>query len=81
MRREIFMVVRLRVGRLETEGGTVFELSLVGGGEYKQKLLWYLDFVDGSSPDGILIRDIAGNLYGTAGGGGEGVGVVFKVKP
>jgi uncharacterized repeat protein (TIGR03803 family) len=34
---------------------------------------------DGSSPTTGLIRDSAGNLYGTTGGGAFGAGVVFKV--
>jgi uncharacterized repeat protein (TIGR03803 family) len=34
---------------------------------------------DGSSPTQGLIRDSAGNLYGTTGGGVYGLGVVFKV--
>ena len=37
---------------------------------------------DGGSPRGKLVADAAGNLYGTAGGGGaHGRGVVFKVTP
>jgi hypothetical protein len=41
---------------------------------------------DGSSPLGGLVRDAAGNLYGTANSGGEcsvvgGCGVVFKIAP
>jgi uncharacterized repeat protein (TIGR03803 family) len=35
--------------------------------------------IDGSSPTMGLIRDSAGNLYGTTGGGAFGAGVVFKV--
>jgi uncharacterized repeat protein (TIGR03803 family) len=34
---------------------------------------------DGSSPTTGLIKDSAGNLYGTTGGGAFGAGVVFKV--
>lgn len=34
---------------------------------------------DGSSPTMGLIRDSKGNLYGTAGGGADAAGVVFKV--
>jgi uncharacterized repeat protein (TIGR03803 family) len=36
---------------------------------------------DGSSPLAGLIRDAAGNLYGTADGGTYGNGVVFKLSP
>ena len=44
---------------------------------------------DGANPVGVLIRDTAGNLYGTtgvggggscSGGGGEGCGTVFKLN-
>ena len=35
---------------------------------------------DGSEPNGSLVRDTAGNLYGTTGNGGTyGLGVVFKL--
>jgi len=37
---------------------------------------------DGSDPNGDLIRDSAGNFYGTAQGGGtSGFGVVYKMDP
>ncbi|MGH9431120.1 MAG: choice-of-anchor tandem repeat GloVer-containing protein [Terriglobia bacterium] len=37
---------------------------------------------DGSGPEGALVLDSAGNLYGTtAGGGASGFGVVFKLSP
>jgi uncharacterized repeat protein (TIGR03803 family) len=42
---------------------------------------------DGGTPNAGLVRDSAGNLYGTAFGGGDhrecvlGCGVVFKVSP
>jgi len=35
---------------------------------------------DGSSPNGKLVGDSAGNLYGTASLGGLGYGVVFKLN-
>jgi uncharacterized repeat protein (TIGR03803 family) len=35
---------------------------------------------DGASPGGF-VRDQAGNLYGTAGGGSNGAGVVYKLDP
>ena len=39
------------------------------------------DTTDGACPWGGLIRDSNGNLYGTAGGGAHGVGIVFMLDP
>ena len=36
---------------------------------------------DGGSPDTDLIQDSSGNLYGGAGGGTYGNGMIFKIKP
>jgi uncharacterized repeat protein (TIGR03803 family) len=65
-----------------TGQGTVFELvPPVGAGSYKEKVLWNFDGADGSGPNGGLILDSAGNLYGTTGqGGSSGNGVVFEVS-
>ena len=63
--------------------GTVFELvAPVGKGSYTEKVLWSFNGIDGAQPNGSLILDSAGNLYGTtAGGGSSGNGVVFQVTP
>jgi uncharacterized repeat protein (TIGR03803 family) len=54
------------VFKIDTEGNQTVLYSFTGG-------------ADGSSPNG-LIRDWAGNLYGTtSSGGASGAGVVFKV--
>jgi uncharacterized repeat protein (TIGR03803 family) len=68
-------------------GGTVFKLDTNG----KETILHTFSGVpDGSQPYGTLVRDGAGNLYGTTYGGGifdssrcnyNGCGVVFKVTP
>jgi uncharacterized repeat protein (TIGR03803 family) len=64
--------------------GTVFEIDTIG------KLTVLHSFngsSDGANPMGGLTRDAAGNLYGTASGGGDlscgfsGCGTVFKVTP
>jgi hypothetical protein len=61
--------------------GTVFELSPpLSGLLYKEKLLWSFNGTDGSQPNGGLIFDGEGNLYGmTSGGGSTGNGVAFEV--
>jgi uncharacterized repeat protein (TIGR03803 family) len=67
--------------------GTVFKLDKTG----KETVLYTFtdtDGADGSSPLAGLVRDAAGNLYGTAYYGGDsgsicsgGCGVVFKIAP
>jgi uncharacterized repeat protein (TIGR03803 family) len=59
--------------------GTVFQLSAAG----KLTLLHsFSGTPDGEDPYGGLVRDSAGNLYGTSlyGGSGGGFGTVFKVN-
>jgi len=62
--------------------GVVFKLSPVG----KETVLHRFSGSDGKIPSSGLIRDAAGNLYGTALRGGvqcsaSGCGVIFKIKP
>jgi uncharacterized repeat protein (TIGR03803 family) len=67
--------------------GTVFELAAPSGsGKYEHKILWNFGATgDGANPNGDLIQDSAGNLYGTTASGGSGrafaTGVVFEVIP
>ncbi len=59
--------------------GTVFKLSR---GDTETVLHSFTGSRDGACPYGGLVRDMAGNLYGTtAQGGTSGLGVVFKVSP
>jgi uncharacterized repeat protein (TIGR03803 family) len=69
--------------------GVVFKLDPTGN---ETPLYAFHGGADGSGPSSGLIRDEAGNLYGTTGGGGHvsqdcpgfplpGCGVVFKVDP
>jgi len=61
--------------------GTLFELA-ASGKAYKEKVLWSFDGKDGSVPYDSLILDSEGHLYGTTSGGGlNGQGVVFELKP
>ncbi len=69
--------------------GTVFELSPSANGKWKSKVLHnFTGGKDGASPMSGLILDAAGNLYGSASGGGKynsscqgGCGVVFELTP
>jgi uncharacterized repeat protein (TIGR03803 family) len=62
--------------------GTVFELSPNGSGGYTESILFNFNGVSGASPEGSLIRDASGNLYGTTYSGGfSNVGTVFKLSP
>ena len=67
-------------------GGTVFELSPTTTGPWKQTVLYSFGggSPNGYSPEGGLVRDAAGNLYGTAHSGGNGFGLdgtVFEISP
>jgi hypothetical protein len=64
--------------------GAVFCLAAPagGGGLRKETLLHrFSDGNDGTSPEGGLILDASGNLYGTALGGETHGGVVFRLRP
>ena len=72
--------------------GTAFELSPQSGGSWKATLLhsFGLNPSDGQNPSGGLVRDAAGNLYGTTINGGadtcsstapKGCGTVFELSP
>jgi len=62
--------------------GCIFELRPSANGGWHESILYNFSRPDGSSPDGSLVFDTAGNLYGTtAGGGTHGGGVVFELSP
>jgi uncharacterized repeat protein (TIGR03803 family) len=64
--------------------GVVFKLTPQSGGSWTESLLYtFTDAADGGYPgSGQLVFDHAGNLYGTASGGGSGDnGVVFELTP
>lgn len=61
--------------------GTAFELVKSGGG-YTEKVLYSFgaSASDGVNPESALVRDLAGNLFGTTGAGGaSGFGTVFEL--
>jgi uncharacterized repeat protein (TIGR03803 family) len=62
-----------------SSAGTVYEL--VPNGD--EKVIYrFTGQADGGGPAGGLVRDSAGNLYGTTQyGGNSGVGAIFKVTP
>jgi uncharacterized repeat protein (TIGR03803 family) len=62
-----------------SDNGTVFKISAEG----KETVLHsFSSGTDGANPQGSLLRDAGGNLYGTTfGGGASGAGTVFKVGP
>jgi uncharacterized repeat protein (TIGR03803 family) len=65
--------------------GTAFELKrpTKTGGKWTEKMLHvFTDSDDGAGPNGGLIFDAKGRLYGTAGGGGSArLGIVFRLSP
>ena len=69
--------------------GTVFKLAPGKDGEWTFTVICSFDETDGKSPDGSLIFDVYGNLYGTTNGGGAhnsdcdypGCGTVYELTP
>jgi uncharacterized repeat protein (TIGR03803 family) len=66
------------------DSGTVFQLSPNGSGSWTENILYSFksDGEDGGGPEGDLIFDRTGNLYGTTvGGGAYNYGTVFQLSP
>jgi uncharacterized repeat protein (TIGR03803 family) len=62
--------------------GTVFELKPGSNGQWTEKVLHRFNGDDGSDPQGGLIFDAAGNLYGVNGTGGDNnYGTIFQLIP
>lgn len=66
--------------------GMVYELSPTTGGQWKETILYeFTGQEDGEYPDGALVFDGEGNLYGTASRGGPRIscqcGNVFELVP
>jgi uncharacterized repeat protein (TIGR03803 family) len=69
--------------------GAVFELTPGAGDTWSEQVLYtFQDGTDGAEPGASLIFDQAGNLYGTAGIGGDvacnppyGCGTIYKLSP
>jgi uncharacterized repeat protein (TIGR03803 family) len=60
--------------------GTVFELTPDSGTWTEAVLYVFGSQSDGGTPQGGLLRDAVGNLYGTAGLAGLGCGTVFQLS-
>ncbi len=58
--------------------GTVFQLDRTGS---ETVLYSFTGGADGANASGPVIFDSRGNIYGTAGGGANGSGVVFELSP
>ena len=58
--------------------GVVYKLDAAG---QETVLYTFTGGSDGANPSFGVVRDSAGNLYGTTGGGGDCCGVVFKIDP
>jgi uncharacterized repeat protein (TIGR03803 family) len=62
--------------------GSVLAQPAAGLGGSKLTTLWFLSVADGAQPNGTLIQDASGALYGTAlNGGASGLGSVFQLSP
>jgi uncharacterized repeat protein (TIGR03803 family) len=63
--------------------GVVFKLARGKNGAWKETVIHnFTGGTDGSYPDGPLVVDGVGNLYGATGGGGTyNLGTVFKLAP
>jgi len=65
-----------------SNAGTVFELRRGQNDAWGMSILHDFNLTDGSAPDGRLVFDPAGNLYGTTGAGGDSsTGTVFRLSP
>ena len=62
--------------------GAVYELSPRRVGEWDGRVIYsFQPGSDGNCPISNLVRDAAGNLYGTTSEGGLGRGTIFKLTP
>lgn len=65
-----------------TDNGIVFELKLVGNRWTKATIYTFGGGTDGAYPQGGLVFDRSGNLYGvTDSGGQQGCGTLFELSP
>lgn len=73
-----------RPGGTAPEGGVAFLLTPKATGGYSYQMLHHFDAasLDGTLPNGAMVRDSAGSIYGETFSGGKcGYGVVYKLTP
>jgi uncharacterized repeat protein (TIGR03803 family) len=74
-------------GPLNTGGsnndGAVFELTPAGGGSWSETTVYnFGSGTDGVNPNGGLVLDASGDIYGTTyDGGAYGAGTLFEIRP
>jgi uncharacterized repeat protein (TIGR03803 family) len=62
--------------------GTIFQLVLGPGGQWRERIVHAFDGSDGELPYAGLLKDANGNFYGTAvHGGQDGDGTIFRFSP
>jgi uncharacterized repeat protein (TIGR03803 family) len=61
--------------------GVVFELSPNSTGSWSENILHRFNGRDGSNPYATPALDTSGNIYGTAGSGGNGFGTAYELSP
>ena len=63
--------------------GVAYELVPMGSGEWKEKVIFRFGGTNGDTPNGGLVFDQAGNLYGTTAFGGptNSNGVAYQLTP
>jgi uncharacterized repeat protein (TIGR03803 family) len=68
---------------IANDNGAVFELIPSAGGTWTEGTIFQFPVVDGSYPNGDLVADSEGNLYGVASAGliNQYGGVVFRLSP
>jgi uncharacterized repeat protein (TIGR03803 family) len=78
------------IGGGSQQYGVIFKLTPHTGGAWTESVIWNFHGADGTNPNGGLIFDQAGNLYGTTTSGGGlgrqycidlGCGTAFRLAP
>ncbi|MFZ0322173.1 MAG: choice-of-anchor tandem repeat GloVer-containing protein, partial [Candidatus Sulfotelmatobacter sp.] len=77
----LYGAIRGGSGNCSDGCGSIFKLGNSGGVRL-ETVLFEFDGGDGDNPNGSLVIDSAGTIYGTtSGGGAKGAGTVFEIVP